>query len=443
MNMKIQQLTISNILGLNHLELTPGGFTTIAGPNGAGKTSVLEAIKGALQQGHDATLLRQGAEKGEVVLVLDDGVSITKKVGADASKTEVRDADGKLIPRPAEVIKGLTDMLSVNPVEFLAAPKKDRVKVLLESMPLEVDAEKLTAIAGVRVQQQPGVHALHILEAVHKQVYDARTGTNRAVKEKDATINQLRQAMPAAGEGVEGNEADVEAQIQAATAARDTTLGKITTKLDGIKTKAQTDIDGIRTELQEAIDKLKAEAQAKVDAIKADVLDNETRAGAAREKAHTKHATDTAPLQAALTALRADRSNAARREQALATISTMVTELEGLRTEAQNQTDALAGIEKYKSELLQSLPIRGLEVRDGEIFRDGVPFDRLNTAQQVEIAVGIATLRAGELGVVCVDRIESLDDANLEELRKQATDAGLQMFVTRVGGEEFAIDTQD
>lgn len=441
--MNISHLTIRNILGIDELELTPGGFTTIQGPNGTGKTSVLEAIRGALQQGHDATLLRNGAEKGEIVLVLDDGVSITKTVGADGSKTQVRGSDGKAMPRPAEVIKSLTDMLSVNPVAFLAAEKKDRVKVLLESMPLEVDAEKLTAIAGIKVQQQPGVHALHVIEAVHKQVYDARTGTNRAVKEKDATITQLRQAMPEAVEGVDGNEEEIEAQLQAAAAARDGTLGKISTKLDGIKTKAQADIDGIRTELQEAIDKLKAAAQEKVDAIRADVLDNETRAGAAREKAHTAHAATTAPLTAALTALRADRSNAARRAQALETINTLVSELEGLRTEAQRQTDALAGIEKYKSDLLKKLPIPGLEVRDGEILRGGVPFDRLNTAAQVEVAVGIAKLRAGELGVVCVDRIESLDDANLEELRQQAADAGLQMFVTRVGGEEFAIETQD
>lgn len=441
--MNIAKIRINSILGIDQLELTPGGFNTIQGPNGTGKTSVLEAIKGALQQGHDATLLRAGAEEGEIVLVLDDGMSITKKVSADASKTQVRDAAGKIVPRPAEVIRGLADMLSVNPVEFLGAKKQDRVKVLLESMPLEVDAAELTKLSGIKVQHQPGVHALHVIEAVHKQVYDARTGTNRAVKEKDATINQLRQAMPEAVDGVEGDEEEIEAQLRAADKTRDTTLDKITAKLDGIKTKSQTDIDTIRTELQAEIDKLKAAAQEKVDSIKADVLDNETRAGAAREKARTAHAAATAPLNAALAALRADRSNAARRAQALETINTLVTELEGLRTEAAQQTAAIEAIEKYKSDLLKSLPIAGLEVRDGEIFRGGVPFDRLNTAQQVEVAVGIAKLRAGDLGVVCVDRIESLDESNLEELRQQMAEEGLQMFVTRVGGEEFAISTQD
>jgi DNA repair exonuclease SbcCD ATPase subunit len=441
--MKIQHLTIRNILGIDQLELSPAGFTRIEGPNGTGKTSVLEAIKSAIQSGHDATLLRNGAEKGEVVLVLDDGTSIAKTVTADKSTTDVRGADGKKLPRPAEVIRSLTDMLSVNPVEFLAAPKKDRVKVLLESMPLQIDAAELTAISGIKVQVDPNVHALYTIEAVHKQVYDARTGTNRAVKEKDATIKQLRATIPDAAAGVEGSEDELVEQVQASAAKRDDTLSKITKKLDGIKEKARADIDAIRTELQAAIDRLKAEAQEKVDAINADLTDNQSRASTATEKAHATYTETTAPLNQALAVIRSNREAAAKREQALELVKQMTGELEALRAEAERQTEALEGIERYKADLLKKLPIPGLEVRDGEIYRNDVPLDRLNTAQQVEVAVGVAKLRAGELGIICVDRIESLDDASLAELHKQAADNGLQMFVTRVSNEEFSISTAD
>jgi len=93
--------------------------------------------------------------------------------------------------------------------------------------------------------------------------------------------------------------------------------------------------------------------------------------------------------------------------------------------------------------LLSGLPIPGLEVREGEIFRDGVPFDRLNTAAQVEIAVEVAKLRAADLGVVCVDRIECLDSTTLEAFKQSALESGLQLFITRVSDEEFAIDTTD
>lgn len=441
--MHIQHITIKNILGIKDLEFSPEGFTSIEGPNGAGKTSVLEAIKATVKSGHDATLLRHGEEKGEVVFVLDNGQSITKKVTAAASTTEVRDADGKKMARPAEAIKALTDMLSVNPVEFLTAPKKDRVKVLLESMPLEADNDELSKLSGINVTSQPGVHALSVIEAVAKQVYDLRTGTNGAVKEKSATINQLRLAMPEAVEGVEGSEDEIEQQIAAATQERDVMLGKIRAKLDGIKAKAQSDIDALRTKLQADIDALKAAAQEQVDAINADVADNTARANVANEKSAAKFTEVTTPLTSALSVIKANRSAGVKREQTLAMIEQMTEDLEVLKDTAEKQTKALADIEAYKSRLLSSLPIPGLEVRDGEIFRNDLPFDRLNTAQQVEVAVEIAKLRSGELGIMCVDGLELLDSAKFEAFRESAIESGLQLFVTRVGDSEFAINTQN
>lgn len=439
--MKIAHITIRNILGVAELEFSPSGFVEIAGPNGSGKTSVLEAIKAAIQGGHDATLLRKGAEKGEVVLVLDDGTQITRKVSPSNSTTEVK-RDGKKVARPAEAIRALTDMLSVNPVDFLRAPKKDRVRVLLEAMPLEVDAEKLAAISGVTVQAPPGTHALQVIEHVYKTVYDERTGTNRAVREKEATINQLQQAMPDAPDGIDGSEDDLHAQIETATAARDDRLGQIAEKLDGIKADTAQAIADVQAKLREEIARLQAEAQAKIDAYKANLSENEAKAAKAREAAIAKHAATVQPLQSALAALRANRSAFAKREQALQTITQMEAEAQTLRADAQKQTEALDAIERYKSDLLASLPIPGLEVRDGEIYRDGVPFDRLNTAQQVDIAVEIAKLRAGDLGVICVDGIELLDASSYEAFRERAIASGLQLFVTRVRDEEFSINAE-
>lgn len=464
--MHIQKINIRSILGIDDLEITPGNFTTIEGPNGTGKTSILEAIKAAVSSGHDATLLRNGAEKGEVVFVLDDGMSITKAVTADGSSTVVRDAAGKKVARPAEAIASLLDMISVNPVDFLTAKKKDRVKVLLESMPMDVDTARLSELAGIEVTAAPGVHALQVIELTATKVYDERTGTNRAIKEKDGTIKQLREAMPPAPAGIEGTEDEITDQVTEATTARDTRLAQIATKLTGIENdtrtkiasseaEARTKIDGIRTKLQTDIDALKATAQLEVDAINTDLsastatLNAELAkqsglAATARENANAKHTTTTAPLAAALTAIRTNREAAAKRDTTTKLIETMDGELEELRADAERQTNALAALESYKSELLDSLPIPGLEVRDGEIYRNDVVFDRLNTAQQVDIAVEIAKLRAGKLSVCCVDGLELLDSKTFESFRDRATEAGLQMFVTRVGdtdSDSFEITT--
>lgn len=428
--MKISQFRIHNVLGIKDLEFAPGGFTEISGRNGAGKSSALEAIKAAIRGGHDATLLRQGADKGEVVLVLDDGTEITKRIRQGASDTVVT-RDGQKLPRPAEAIKALTDLLSVNPLEFLRAPKKDRVKVLLEAMPLQADVARLQQITGIPVSVSTDAHALDVIQAVYQQVYDDRTGTNRAVREKEATINQLRAAMPEVPAGAEEGEDAITAAIEAAGERRQAEFDRIAAKLDGLRAQHDAEVRG----LQEQIEAL----QQQIAASREKFADIRSKAEAQRGVTTQKHDAEVAPLKERLQVIRANRNAVAKREQTEAVIAKMAEEAQVLQADAERQTKALADLEAYKSELLNSLPIPGLEVRDGEVYRNGILFDRLNTAQQVQIAVEIAKLRAGKLGVICVDGIELLDADAYEAFREQATQTDLQMFVTRVGDGELTL----
>lgn len=437
--MKISKVKISNILGVTEVEFTPGGFNEISGPNGSGKTSILEAIKSVIEGGHDATLLRKGETTGRVVLELDDGTELTKRVTEGKSQTDVLQ-NGAKVGRPGDFIKALTDLISVNPVDFLRAPKKDRVRVLLETMPIVIDAAELTKISGVPVKADD-TNGLQIIEAVRKQVYDDRTGTNRAVKEKDATINQLRLALPDAPAGVSGSEDELTAAIAEADASKAAEFDRVQKKLEGIRIASQERVDAIRTELQEAIDKLKADAIAKVDAEKAALAEIEAKAQTQKDITSQKHADIVTPIRDALNIIKANRDAVAKREQTLETIKMLEGELDSLTTDAERQTKALADIEAYKSKLLSELPISGVEVRDGEIYRDGIVFDRLNTAQQVWIAVEIAKLRSGDLGVCCCDGLESLDPKAFAAFRDGALESGLQLFVTRVSDKGFAINT--
>lgn len=438
--MQVNRIRINNILGIDQLEFTAGQFNEISGKNGQGKTSVLEAVKAALQGGHDATLLRTGAEKGEIVLVLDDGTEISKRVTPASSPLTVVQ-DGQKAKRPTEVLKTLTDMMSVNPVDFLRAPKSLRTRVLLEAMPLEADAEKLSAITGTPVDIEPGVHALAAIETVRKQVFDDRTGTNRAVKEKDATINQLKLAMPDAPAGVTGSEDEINDQLTAARTAQDNELERIANKLTGIRSDSQGKVDAIRAKLQADIDALKAAAVAQVEALQADLSNIENLAAQQRERTIKAFNDAASPLSQALAAIKANRSAVAKREQAMETVAQLEEELKQLQEDAARQTKALDEIDAYKLALLAELPIPGLEVIDGELYRDGVQFDRLNTAQQVDIAVEVAKLRAGPLKIACVDGIELLDSDAFEAFRERAIESGLQLFVSRVSDGDFEVNT--
>ena len=81
---------------------------------------------------------------------------------------------------------------------------------------------------------------------------------------------------------------------------------------------------------------------------------------------------------------------------------------------------------------MQRLPIPGAEVRDGEIYVNDVPFDRINRAQQVQFALNLARLRAGELGLVLVDGLECLDAETYPAFEAAAATTGLQFLVNRV-----------
>lgn len=435
MTLSVSRVKISNILGVEDLELTPGKFTAIVGRNGSGKTSTLEAIKAALRGGHDATLLRNGADQGEVVLVLDDGTQIGKRITPKASTAVFVGADGKRASKPAESIRELIDALSVNPIEFLAVPRKQQISALLEAMPMKADLDRLASISGMTLDASlADLHALEVIDRVHRDLYDERTGTNRAHKEKVATINQLSAAIPAGAGTVEGGEAGVLEKMAEIDRARDAELDRIDKKLAGLETTWEEKLADIDARMQALRDE-----QAAVLSERANIRQ---AAEKQRAKAGADHSAARAPLAEKLAIIQANRDAEAKARATRETIAQMEEEADALRDDADKATAALAALDAYKAELLASLPIPGLSVRDGEIYFRDVLFDRLNSAEQVKVAVEVAKLRAGQLGLVCVDGIERLDGPAFEDFKAAAMESGLQLVVTRVADGEFNVETE-
>src|SRR5438270_7793157 len=75
--MKLEKVQIESIGGIEYLEFpTSAALIEVTGDNGVGKSSVLNAIRCVVEGGHDPALLRLGAKKGVVRLLLDDGTTI-------------------------------------------------------------------------------------------------------------------------------------------------------------------------------------------------------------------------------------------------------------------------------------------------------------------------------------------------------------------------------
>jgi hypothetical protein len=105
--------------------------------------------------------------------------------------------------------------------------------------------------------------------------------------------------------------------------------------------------------------------------------------------------------------------------------------LDVLEKEKAEYEESLQGLDSLKDELLQKLPITGLEIRDDKIFKDDILFENLNTAEQIKLVVEICKLHSDN-GFMVVDGIERLDSENFKAFAKAAEDSNIQMIVTQV-----------
>lgn len=424
--MNIKQIKISNILGLKELEFTAGKFVEISGKNGAGKTSVIESIKAGLKGGSTAQLLHNGAEQGEIVIILDDGMEIRKSINSTTAKLDVTQK-GRKISKPQGLLDELIDLLSANPVQFLTADKKSRLNYLLEALPLELPAKDIEQIIkhcemDITVPQS---HPLEVFASVHNDIYNERREVNRLAKDKNSALNQLKETV----KDIDFEPAEVDIKI-AELAAKETQMRAKKDEYDkGIQDKYNSAVDNATIEYQDALK------------IIQDIFENaKNRAVDARQKQKdelNRHFTEKmGELTSELAYFREKQKQSGAMQKTKELIKQYSNEYESLTSASELMSNGLTALSALKESMLKELPVQGLEITDGEIFFDGVAFDKLNTAKQIAIAIEVAKLRTKDLKLICVDGLERFDTQTYNEFKKQSIASGLQMIVTRVSDDE-------
>lgn len=447
---RVSGLRISNILGIEEMEIRPGAVTVVEGQNGKGKTSTLEAIKAVLSGGHDATLLRHGAESGEIVMVLSDGVEITKTVTAEKTDVKVQHPNFGKMPRTRTYIERLLDSFALSPVEFLLAKPDKRVDLLLGAIPMKVDeaeiADALELCTDVEIDT--GRHALQVLAAIEKTLFDQRTGLNRAAKEKRSTATEMKRAIPI------GTSEDCDQALAAARAAytrqqadyhgaREAAVGDIDRDKSQAMAAATTAIERAEAEWRTEVAELNARFKARID----DLKESRAKDDAAYDQERSKkletidgiHAGRGELLQKAVADAEAAMKGAAGADQARKVVFDMEARAGRLEEDSQVRTDLIEDLARVKTKLLADMPIPGLEVRDGDIYLGGVPFDRVNESERVRLAFRVAAIRTGNLPLICIDGAERLDSNSLAAMEEVAADMGLQLVLARVTDGPLAI----
>ncbi|MFA6031146.1 MAG: AAA family ATPase [Elusimicrobiota bacterium] len=471
--MKVSLVTIDNVLGIEHLEFRPGIVTVISGANGTGKTSTLEAVRSAVRGGHDGSLLRAGAEKGSVRLVLEDGTEIMKTIGKDASPLKVSLPGAGRVSKGQALVDSLVDSLGVDPMALINCPAQKRAEYLADVMALDVPETAIREAAGrpVAVGKLPaGASGLDRLEAVRKALFDERTGQNRTARDKKAMATQLRETLPP-----ETNAADDLGELRAKRAELHKNRAEAVFAADGeaarcekaasrtktdaveaIKANAQAELDAIRADAAERIRTIERERDSALERVKerareeADARAEEEKAACHRIAAGRLVAFDAAesafgvPAKALSEEIARAEERAkehARAEKTREILAAAERDAEKAETDAKSLTEALERIDALKGSLLEKLPIKGLEIREGGVFVDGLPFERINSARQIEVAFQVAKLRAGKVGLIVADGLERFDEETYRTFEAAAASAGLQFVVGRVGSGELAVRT--
>jgi DNA repair exonuclease SbcCD ATPase subunit len=446
--MKASKISIKNILGLEEVEIVPGSLTVISGPNKQGKTSAIEAIKSALKGGHDATLLRHGTDKGEVVIDLDDGTSIVETVTANRTEINFRDKDGRKMSSPASKIKALIDVLSINPLEFINARAQDRAKILLETMPLKLDVKLVEEKTKAKILN-PELPAIDVLTQIYNRIFEDRAGTKRVLFEKNASINQMEIAV----ENYEDlpveeiDENDCREKLEKLSLDKIERFKNIDDAVANQLKKNNDLIDGFAVELkkevtllEDQIKKLKESFETTVKSYKENHEQFSAKGQARKNEIAAEVESQSKGLKEQIDKIKETTARQAKRAQLFSFINEAKVSVQVMAEINEEQNAILDWIAQHKIDLLKSLPIPGLEVRDNQVYFENTPFDRLNEATKVDIAIDIAKLRAGELKLICVDGLERLDPETFEVFAKKAVDADMQLIVTRVEHDQAELE---
>lgn len=417
--MKITKIRISNILGIESLEFKPGKITTISGQNGTGKTSVLEALKAALGGGHSATLLRNGASEGRIVLEFDNGEVLVKKVGREKSKATIQDSEGLEIKQGATYLKEIIDTVGINPVQILTADPKKRIKMLLDSVPMELPVEEIKFITGIDVSEDTR-HPLKVIEDKRKDIFDDRAFINAEVKKMRTVVAEMRKTIPFKPDGTDWA----------------SEVGRLRGELQGLDNSFKGIIDGTDTVFSDEIQALKKKAQHEIDAIKDRLAGELEHATSERanfiQESNQEYLESADPIKEKITEADQNSKNQASIKGAVDFVEKNLKEIALQEQGASAFTEQLKSLDVLKSELMQNLPVKDLEVIDGDIFIGGIPFDTLNEAARIRFVLMIAGLRKTKLPLVCVDGIEALDKFTQEVLIQEMEKTDSQYFIAEV-----------
>jgi DNA repair ATPase RecN len=419
--MKVKKLSIRNIMGVAEIDVMPNRVTLISGKNATGKTSIMSAIASIIGGGHDASLLRKGEEVGEAVIVFDDSLVIEKTITENNSKLAVS-KDGMSMKSPAKYVKELFGS-GFNPVNFLNMNEKGRIDEILKNAPISMDMSAIEEITGGIVDGIDYMeHPLKVIDKIRTSLYDSRTGFNRVVSDAEKTRREMRNAI-----------VDVDPSVTKEIEEKREELSRVEESISYAEQEYYENRESVNAEEQEAIDNIKA----KYAEIKEAMRNKHDKIVESMQE--TKQA-----IKGELFALANQENLLKQQEQTRKYIDDLEKKIRTNNAESLRLSAAIDKLDRYKASLVADINIAGhtVNISDGKLLIDDIPYEKLNTAAKVSIAMAIAEANMGEARFAVIDGAECLDSDSLSAIAKEAEERDIQLIMFRVS-EDAELTIED
>lgn len=420
--MKITAVHIRDFKRIREVKIEPDADRTlilIGGKNAQGKSSTLDALSaalgGAAQVPDDP--VRHGAGAADITVELDGGALVVRKTIRPGGKStlELRDEDG-VVRSPQTRLDALVGARFLDPLRFLQLDAKAQRAALVSLLPDATEVRKL--------------------DSRREGAFNDRTAASRDLKRAQAELDRTPAVAPLAAEEVD---------VTAAIAELSETQGQLqdhdrgATKLASARsryTAAAADITRLRAELT-AAEERQTKANADGVAAKAEIAALpdaavlRTRAGDL--EATVKNA-DAANRAARLAQVAAGRRAAAQAD--VAKLAGQVDELTAKITACDEQRAAILAA--------AALPIPGLGMTDEGVTLNGAMIANASASERLRCALAIAIATSPNLHDVWIRDAALLDDEALAQVAAHAKEAGVRVWLERVGiGDAGVIEIRD
>ncbi len=405
---KIDKVSIRNIANIADFRFSLGPVNVVSGKNGVGKSSIIAAISAALRGGSHTGMLRRGSSKGEVVLTLDrDGVPVvvTRRFSKKPSVLEVTEG-GLPVAKPQGYLNEILDAIVSNPDAFKQATAKERVRIMLEASGVETPAEDLSEILDGWTALPEG-SAAEVIDACHKRVHEARRVENKAARDHRSTVEELEASLPAEGEDFSARLEGLKAEAENFRAERERQRAAVMSARAGA-------VDAANARRDETIAAADEAERFALEEIERDVQPKITEAAAENAR------------------LEEGQRNVERARGVRTAIDRSREKWDAAESRSIKMDRQLEQLEELRARVLGDIKIEGVDVFEGEIRLNGIPFGSLSDSEKTKLSVRVARMRQPEAPIMLLDGMEKFDDPNWKGFLEHAEKYGIQIVAARV-----------